>query len=360
MKQLLNLTFFLLMSSTTLLGQSPLMNDPYDNGLEEEVAMNFAQIALNCMQKEYPNKLNQVLKTADDLRSPKDLHPAFYGCFDWHSSVRGHWMLIRVMKQFPENKLAVEIREKLNQNLSAENLAGEVAYFEGASASWERTYGWAWLLKLAEELYTWDDPQGKIWYENIEELAQVVAGKYISFLPTQQYAVRTGVHPNTAFGLSFAHDYATAIGDLTLRNMIEKRALDYFAGDKDCPCTWEPSGEDFLSPCLEEANLMARVMPGRTFKKWFRQFMSGNAMKFYETAADVSDRSDPKIVHLDGLNLSRAWCLFYLDKVTEGSYPALRSMAETNLNASLPFVATEHYEGSHWLASFAIYALSQK
>lgn len=360
MKHLLNLSFIFLFTSTCLHSQSPLMFDPYDNGLEEQVAMNFAQIALNCMQKEYPNKLNQVLKTSEDLRSPKDLHPAFYGCFDWHSSVHGHWMLIRVLKQFPKNKLEAEIRTKLDQNLSAENLAGEVAYFEGASASWERTYGWAWLLKLAEELYTWEDPQGRIWYKNIKDLAEVVAGKYLSFLPTQQYPVRTGVHPNTAFGLSFAHDYASAVGDLTLKNMIEKRALDYFSRDKQCPCAWEPSGEDFLSPCLEEANLMARVMPDRTFKKWFKQFLPLGKIKFYESAADVSDRSDPKIVHLDGLNLSRAWCLFYLDKVTEGAYPALRTMAETNLNASLPYVATEHYEGSHWLASFAIYALSQK
>jgi hypothetical protein len=336
------------------------MFDPFDNGLEEEVALNFARIALDCMQREYPNKLNQVLKTEADLKSPKDLHPAFYGCFDWHSSVHGHWMLIRIMKQFPDNILADEIRTKLGENLTAENLQGEVLYFNQASPSWERTYGWAWLLKLAEELYTWDDPQAKVWYTNINDLAEVVAKKYVSFLPTQQYPVRTGVHPNTAFGLSFAHDYAQAIGDLTLRNIIEKRALDYYSKDKKCPCTWEPSGEDFLSPCLEEANLMARVLPTKVFKKWFRQFLSPKELKFYEKPADVSDRSDPKIVHLDGLNLSRAWCLFYLSKVTEGDYPELREMAESNLNASLPHVATEHYEGSHWLASFAIYALSQK
>lgn len=360
MKHLFNLSFLVVFISTLSFAQSPLLSVPFDNGLEEEVAMNFARIALDCMHKEYPNKLNQVLKTEADLRTPKDLHPAFYGCFDWHSSVHGHWMLIRIMKQFPKNKFAAEIRTKLGQNLTSENLLAEVAYFEQSSSSWERTYGWAWLLKLAEELYSWDDPQGQVWFANIDALAAVVAKKYITFLPTQNYPVRTGVHPNTAFGLSFAHDYASMVGDLNLKNIIAKRALDYYAQDKRCPCSWEPSGEDFLSPCLEEANLMARIMPGRTFKKWFRQFFAGNGLDYYQTPADVSNRSDPKIVHLDGLNLSRAWCLFYLDKATEGAYPALRSMADANLNASLPHVATEHYEGSHWLASFAIYALSQK
>ena len=349
---------FLFMASSSF--SQSLLDDERLNGLEESVALNFAEIALNCVHKEYPNKLNQVLKTEEDLKGPKELHPAFYGCFDWHSSVHGHWMLVRILKQFPDLELADEIKAKLAISLTKENIEGEIAYFKKASPSWERTYGWAWLLKLAEELYTWEDEQGQLWYENIDPLALLVAERYIDFLPVQHYAVRTGVHPNTAFGMAFAHDYAVTVGHQRLRNILEERALNYFMKDEACPCSWEPSGEDFLSPCLEEAQIMARVLPGPVFRKWFKKFLPKNTMSFYEKAADVSDRSDPKIVHLDGLNLSRAWCLFYLDKATDGKYPDLRKMAETNLSASLPYVLTEHYEGSHWLASFAIYALSQK
>ncbi len=358
--RLVSLVFVLTLVYGVSHAQHPLLDDPYANGLEESVASNFAEIALACMHQEYPNKLNQVLGDASDLKAPAVLHPAFYGCYDWHSSVHGHWMLIRILKQFPDLPKARLIREKLAQSLTEENIAGELAYFEQASPSWERTYGWAWLLKLAEELYTWEDEQGQEWYDHLNPLAQHVSERYISFLPNQYYPVRTGVHPNTAFGLSFAYDYAHTVGHLRLKNRIEERALNYYSKDQDCPCAWEPSGEDFLSPCLEEAQLMARVLPARSFKKWFKQFLSPKALAFYGTPADVSDRSDPKIVHLDGLNLSRAWCLFYLDKVLDGEVKGLRTIAESNLQASLPHVATEHYEGSHWLASFAIFALNQK
>ncbi len=323
-------------------------------------ASHFARLALDCIQQEYPNKLNQSLSDASGLQEPHVLHPAFYGCYDWHSSVHGHWMLVRLLKQFPDLPQNEEIRKKLAQNLTAENILVEVQYMQEESKSWERMYGWSWLMKLAEELYTWDDPDGQQWSANLQPLTQLITERYLAFLPVQTYPVRTGVHPNTAFGLSFAWDYAHATRDMALKDMIEKRARDYYLLDKDCPSDYEPSGEDFLSACLEEANLMRRVLPADLFDQWFRRFLPKKKLAALTKPADVSDRSDPKIVHLDGLNLSRAWCLY-------GIYPAIKNKkqrkamlqaAKQHLEATIPNIASEHYEGTHWLASFAVYALS--
>lgn len=330
--------------------------------LSEPGASHFANLALQCIQLEYPNKLSQVLSDAHDLREPKDLHPGFYGCFDWHSSVHGHWMLIRLMKQFPGLPEFNKIRDAIKINLSKENMEGELEYFIHSSKSWERMYGWSWLLKLAEELYLWDDSIAKDLYTNIEPLANAIAERYISFLPVQDYPVRTGVHPNTAFGLSFAWDYAKSTHHQEMLNLIERRALHYYFKDKDCPCNWEPSGEDFLSPCLEEANLLQRILEPKEFQKWFNQFLGNKRWKHYSNPADVSDRSDPKIVHLDGLNLSRSWCLLRI-RSSINNRSLQNWMSDTafrHINATIPHIASEHYEGSHWLASFAVYALSQQ
>ena len=192
--------------------------------LTKDGASHFAQLALSCLQQEYPNKLNQVLPDESMLQTPKALHPAFYGCFDWHSSVHGHWMLVRLLKQFPDLSEGAEIRQKLAQNLTAENIQAEVAYFEQSSKSWERMYGWAWLLKLSEELHTWKDEEGQRWAQNLQPLADAIKQRYVSFLPVQKYPVRTGVHPNTAFGLSFAWDYASATQDQDFLRLIEVSA----------------------------------------------------------------------------------------------------------------------------------------
>jgi hypothetical protein len=328
--------------------------------LTQEGASHFASLALTCLQQEYPNKLNQVLWDEESLNSPKNLHPAFYGCFDWHSSVHGHWMLVRLLREFPDLPEATEIREKLNQNLSAENIAGEVAYFEQASKSWERMYGWAWLLKLAQELYEFDDPDANRWFANLQPLTDAVVARYHAFLPVQRYPVRTGVHPNTAFGLAFAWDYGAAVGDTSLVALIEERSRFYYLDDKECPAGYEPSGEDFLSPCLQEADLMRRVLDEREFDDWFAGFIGVMEMNALRMPADVSDRSDPKIVHLDGVNLSRAWCIYgfvpYLQQ--ERLRNNWRHIANKHLIATLPHIASEYYEGTHWLASFAVYALS--
>jgi len=341
--------------------QEPDKNAEESAMLTAESAVRFASLALDCVHREYPNKLGQVLKDESGLLPPSVLHPAFYGCFDWHSSVHGHWMLTRLLKEFPGLAVRQDVIAALARSLTENNIAGEVIYFETASPSWERTYGWAWLLQLAAELRTWDDPLGKEWGDNLEPLTQAIRARYIEFLPRQEYPVRTGVHPNTAFGLSFALDYADLVDDRPLRDSIVSAANRYYSGDNNCPISWEPSGEDFLSPCLEEAALMARVMPADQFLPWLRAFLPSLFDNGSIEPANVSDRSDPKIVHLDGLNLSRAWSLYVVasrmndDERTAG----LRELAGRHLDATLPHITSEHYEGSHWLGSFAIYALTR-
>lgn len=329
--------------------------------LTAESASRFASLALDCMHREYPNKLNQVLSDETGLLPPKNLHPAFFGCFDWHSSVHGHWMLTKLLKDFPTLAERQKIIDGMSRSLALENIAGEIAYFEEASASWERTYGWAWLLQLATELESWDDPIGQQWATALRPLAQLIRDRYIEFLPRQEYPVRTGVHPNTAFGLSFAFDYAKTVGDNDLMEAIVSAANRYYAADRDCPLSWEPSGEDFLSPCFEEAALMARVMPDTEYKTWLAAFLPALSEAGSLQPANVSDRSDPKIVHLDGLNLSRAWNLYVIANELDDNLVAvqLRDIAADHLNASLPHITSEHYEGSHWLGSFAIYALTR-
>ena len=341
---------------------TPLVTSKDDLALTATSASRFASLAIDCMHREYPNKLNQVLSDATRLLPPKDLHPAFFGCFDWHSSVHGHWMLTKLLKDFPKLAERQKIIDGMSRSLALENIVGEIAYFEDASASWERTYGWAWLLQLATELETWDDPVGKQWAKSLRPLAQLIRDRYIEFLPRQEYPVRTGVHPNTAFGLSFAFDYARTVADSELMDAIVSAANRYYAADNNCPLSWEPSGEDFLSPCFEEAALMARVMPGTEYKSWLTAFLPALSNSDSLRPANVSDRSDPKIVHLDGLNLSRAWNLYVIANQLEDDIVAgrLRDIAAEHLDASLPHITSEHYEGSHWLGSFAVYALTRE
>ncbi len=332
-----------------------------ENALTTEEASRFATLASSCITQEYPNKLGQVLRDETFLKPPRELHPAFYGCFDWHSAVHGHWMLIKLLKDYPDLPGYEEISARVFASLDPANIAGEVAYFDTASKSWERTYGWAWLLQLATELHTWEDPLGEKLAADLEPLSQVVRDRYIEFLPRQEYPVRTGVHPNTAFGLSFAFDYAVTVGDRELLDVITDAAERYYANDAMCPLSWEPSGEDFLSPCFEEAALMARVLPPSEYAAWLDAFLPELANLDSLEPANVSDRSDPKIVHLDGLNLSRAWNLFVIaDYIDDEEQSArLRAKADEHLAASLPHITSEHYEGSHWLGSFAVYALTR-
>ena len=333
--------------------------------LSQAQASSLAKLPLKCVRKEYPNKLDHVMNDGGEVQSPKTLHPSFYGCFDWHSSVHGHWMLVRLLKIFPNLPEAKEIRAALNENLSAENINSELAYLKQASRqSFERTYGWAWLLKLAEELHGWNDVDGKKWATNLQPLAEAFAAKYVSFLPKQTYPIRTGVHPNTAFGLAFALDYANTVGDKKLAEIIVERSRTYYGNDKNYPAAWEPGGEDFFSASLMEADLMRRVLRPAEFKKWFADFLPNIAKgepKALLTPAIVADRTDPKIVHLDGLNLSRAWCMRSIAAALPKNDPAQKILvkaAAAHAQAALPNITSGNYEGEHWLASFAVYLLA--
>jgi hypothetical protein len=332
-------------------------------GAEPVPVMN--KLALKGLCKEYPNKLDHVLSGPADVKSPLALHPVFYGSYDWHSSVHGHWMLVRLLRLFPDMIEATEIRHVLGGHLTAENVTAEVAYFgRKESKPFERPYGWAWLLKLAEELNGWDDPDGKVWAKNLRPLADIVVSRYLEFFPKQTYPIRTGVHPNTAFGLTFAHDYGQSVGDARLVRLVDERARAYFGADADAPAGWEPSGADFFSPTLIEADLMRRVLPSGEFPTWLSRFLPGAAKgqphSLFEPAT-VTDRTDPQLVHLDGLNLSRAWCMRSIASALPADDPArgaLELAAARHSHAGLEHVASGDYAGEHWLASFAVYLLT--
>lgn len=327
--------------------------------LNLQEANRLAQLPLDCIQTEYPNKLNQVIGGDEDLQSPQALHPTFYGCFDWHSAVHGHWSLVSLLKQFPELNNRDESIKMLLENISEANINTEVSYFFGKhNSSYERTYGWAWLLKLAEELHTWDDPNARVLEQNLQPLTDLIVDKYLEFLPKLNYPIRVGEHTNTAFGLSFAHDYAKTVGNMELKSLIEERAKDFYNSDAGCPLSWEPSGFDFLSPCLEEAALMKRVLSSEEYKIWLNDFLPQLKNKnFTIETGEVSDRTDGKLVHLDGVNFSRAWSLNEIAKNLP-EYNHLKNIANQHVNYSLPSIVGDSYEGGHWLGSFAIYALN--
>ncbi|MCC4212266.1 DUF2891 domain-containing protein [Leeuwenhoekiella parthenopeia] len=326
--------------------------------LNLDQANNLAQLPLACVNQEYPNKLSQTLGEAGDLKEPSVLHPAFYGCFDWHSAVHGHWSMVYLLKTFPDLAEAETLKAYFKEHLTEENIEAEVAYFNGEhNKSYERTYGWAWLLKLAEELHTWDDPMARELEQNLQPLTDLLVERYEEFLPKLNYPIRVGEHPNTAFGLSFAYEYAETVQDTTFQNLIAARAKDFYNTDENCPMSWEPGGTDFLSPCLEELNIMRLVLPEAEFLAWADAFLPDLKNTDYELAVgEVSDRTDGKLVHLDGVNFSRAWNLYALAKQYP-QYAHLKQTADKHLNYSLPNVVGDDYEGGHWLGSFALYAL---
>jgi hypothetical protein len=332
-----------------------------------EQASAFAKLALKGLQKEFPSKPGDVLNGADDVKTPKTVHPAFYGSFDWHSSVHGHWMLVRLLRLYPKLPEKDRIRAVLAEHLTSKNLQAEADHFARPNAqSFERPYGWAWLLKLAEELHGWDDPDAKEWSKNLKPLADVIVSRYLAYFPKQTYPIRSGVHSQTAFGLTFALDYARAVGDKPLRDLIEERSRTYFAKDVGIPAAWEPDGADFYSPSLMEADLMRRVLPPAEFRDWLKRFLPDLAKgepKSLFAPAKVSDRTDPQIVHLDGLNLSRAWCLRNLAAMLPADDPARKLLSESaaqHADAALRHVASGDYAGEHWLASFAVYLLTSR
>lgn len=321
--------------------------------LNVEKASELASLPLNCISNPFPYKDGHTIASPSDLALPQVHHPAFYGCFDWHSAVHGHWSLVYLLKTFPDLPNSSQIRSAINQNITEENIAKEIAYFSlnKFTSSFERTYGWAWLLKLSEELYTWDDPDAQKWFKILTPLNNLISKKYIEYLPKLAYPIRVGEHSNTAFGLSFALDYAMTIKDDSLVKIIGTKAKEFYLNDVGCPISWEPSGYDFLSPCLQEMDIMRKVLNSQEFETWNKQFLNLTTSSL--SPAVVKDRSDGKLVHLDGLNFSRAWCLYPLAKRN----PSLMVVADEHLMYSLEKITDGDYMGEHWLATFALYAM---
>ena len=364
MKDIIAITTLVLFIACTH-GQKPENANAVNNVPNKEIATltigqanHLVKLPLKCMQQEFPNKLGQTLGNKGEMGTPKELHPAFYGCFDWHSAVHGHWMLVKLLKMFPGLEGREEVVDKLLGNMSAENILAEVAYFQRETEkSYERTYGWAWLLKLAEELHTWDSALAKELEGNLQPLTDLIVERYLDYLPRLNYPIRVGEHSNTGFGLAFAWDYCNTVGNVALKQLIEQRAKDFYLADIACPLGWEPSGYDFLSPCLEEADIMRRVLPKEGFRDWLAAFLPQLIDPgFTWEQGKVSDRTDGKMVHLDGVNFSRAWCLYGIAETLE-EYAHLKNVANEHVLFSLPNIVDGDYMGEHWLASFAIYAL---
>jgi hypothetical protein len=334
----------------------------YSQHLSLDQANHLASLPIKCLQQEYPNKLNQLLLNETEMLSPKALHPAFYGCFDWHSSVHGHWSLVYLLNHFPNLTNKKEIIEKLTTNLSPENIAEEIRYFSKPhEKSYERTYGWNWLLKLQHELEVSKEPFAKPLAQNLKPLTVLIIVRYIEFLPKLLYPVRAGTHTNTAFGLSYAWDYAVHSNTISLQNSIKENAIRLFQNDTNCPMDWEPSGTDFLSPCMEEIGLMQRILSDEMFLFWLKKFAPQLFSKKWQwEVARVSDRTDGHLVHLDGLNFSRAWNLYQLIQKFPEEFSHLQPIADTHLLFSLPSIVDGNYEGEHWLASFALRAFEEK
>ena len=334
----------------------------FSQNLTIDEANHLASLPVKCLQQEYPNKLNQLLLNETELLSPKVLHPAFYGCFDWHSSVHGHWSLVYLLSNFENLKDKELIIEKLQINLSKENIAQEMLYFEKThEKSFERTYGWNWLLKLQHELEISNDSYAKELADNLRPLTNLIIKRYIEFLPKLLYPIRVGTHSNTAFGLTNAWDYADFSGNIALQNSIKVNAKRMFLKDENCPFNWEPSGTDFLSPCMEEVAIMQRILPEKDFLLWVKKFAPQLFSKKWKwEVAKVSDRTDGHLVHLDGLNFSRACNLYDLIQHYPKEFSHLKSMADTHLSFSLPSIVDGNYEGEHWLASFALRTFEAK
>ncbi len=327
-----------------------------------DLAHRFAAIALGHVEREYPFKLDQVLGGPDDVRPPHELHPIFHGSFDWHSCVHGHWLLARVLRLFPAGPRSAEIKALFDRQFTDEKVTGELAYLgRPLSSGFERPYGWAWLMALQAELERIRTPEATRWARALRPLAEAFSARMTAYLPKLTYPLRAGTHGNTAFALALAADYARIAGNGGLTELMRARALDWFANDRDAQA-WEPSGDDFLSPTLMQAEAMRRLLDGGDFSEWFARYLprleAGEPACLFEPAV-VSDPTDGKIAHLDGLNLSRAWCWRSLAGALPAADPRREVMLETaerHISASLPAVSGD-YMGEHWLASFAALAL---
>jgi len=333
--------------------------------VDAAAAGRFASLALACVHQEYPNKIAHVLQSDADVAPPRALTPAFYGCYDWHSSVHGHWLLARLARTFPDAPFAAEARAAVAESLTPEHIAGEVAYLSGAGrVSFERPYGLAWLLQLAAELREWDDPQARQWATALAPLERLASERVASWLPKLTHPIRIGEHDQTAFAFGLMLDWSRIAGDEAMRELLTRRIGELYLQDLACPLEYEPSGQDFLSPCLAEADLVRRVLAPAAFADWLTSFLPQiprDGSESWLAPGVVTDPSDPKLAHLDGLNLSRAWMLEGIASGLPAADPrlvSLRAVAAAHRAAGLAAVTGEHYEGGHWLGSFATYLVT--
>jgi len=334
--------------------------------LDAAAAGRFAALALACVQQEYPNKIAHVLNSADDVKPPHELTPAFYGCYDWHSAVHGHWLLVRLVRTFPDASFADDARTALATNITPEHIAGEVAYLETPGReTFERPYGLAWLLQLAAELREWNTPEAQALMAALAPLETAVADRFGAWLEKLAYPIREGEHPQTAFAFGLALDWARSHRPANAA-LLERRIRDFYLEDRDCPIEYEPSGQDFLSPCLAEADVVRRVLPAPEFATWLTDFLPhlpGDGSAAWLPIGVVTDKTDGKLAHLDGLNLSRAWMLQGMASgLPEGDrrLPSLLAAAKAHADSGLAAVTGEHYEGGHWLGSFATYLVTRR
>ena len=334
--------------------------------LDAPTAGRFAKLALDCVHREYPNKIAHLLNNASDAKTARELTPAFYGCFDWHSSVHGHWLLARVARQFPKADFTPRIKAALAQSLSRESLTREASYMTAPGRlGFERPYGLAWLLQLAAELKHWDDRDAQQWSRNLEPVEAASVAAVSAWLPKLTHPVRSGEHSNTAFSLGIMLDYAIANNKPEFKVLLERKARDFYTKDRACPLNYEPSGEDFLSPCFAEADVMRRILPQAEFAPWLTQFLPEipkNGSSSWLKPGVVADPTDGKLAHLDGLNLSRAWMLDRIAAAlpaTDPRVPALKASSNRHAEDGLRAVTGAHYEGGHWLGTFAVYLLAR-
>ncbi len=342
-------------------------NQPADPQFDAHAAERFARLALACVHKEFPNHISHVLNSDADVAPPRQLTPAFCGCYDWHSSVHGHWLLARLARTFPDAPFTPEARAALQLSLTKEHIAQEVRYLNGPGrASFERPYGLAWLLQLGAELREWDDPEAREMSAYLRPLEDAAVARLSTWLPKLSYPVRIGEHDQTAFALGLILDYARGAGNHDLAKLATDSARRFFLKDVDYPLAYEPSGEDFLSPGLAEADVMRRVLSPAEFAKWLSAFLPQipkTAQTDWLPVAVSPDPSDPKLAHLDGLNLSRAWMLEGIMSGLPADDPrraALTATAAAHARAGLAAVTGEHYEGGHWLGSFAVYLTTRR
>jgi hypothetical protein len=339
--------------------------------LSAETAQRFANLALACVHKEYPNKIAHAMNSDADVAPPRKLTPAFYGCYDWHSSVHGHWLLARLSRTFPNAAFTPPARAALEQSLTKENITKEVAYLNAdGRASFERPYGLAWLLQLGLELREWDHAEpnglpGRL-SANLQPLEQAALGRLRTWLPKLSHPVRIGEHDQTAFALGLMIDYARGTKDEEFLKLTQKRARAFFQPDRNCPLAYEPSGEDFLSPCLAEADVMRRVLAPKEFAAWLTHFLPQipkDGSSAWLQPEKVTDPSDPKLGHINGLNLSRAWMLEGIASglpKTDTRLASLENAASSHRAAGLAAVSGQYYMGGHWLGSFAVYLVTHR